>query len=130
MVDYIDDLLGQLSEIESSDDEALKPQELADLLEGLSESDSCDGEPLKPQELADSLVKKTRPRTSTNPKTIQATNLRAQKKLVAQARKGGEKTDVLTAAAVTFKVGQKTFPMLASMVNNINIAQLKYIHYR
>jgi hypothetical protein len=39
------------------------------------------------QDTADALVKKTRPRTSNNPKTIKATERRAQLRLVAEAKK-------------------------------------------
>lgn len=75
---------------------------------------------VSPQELANSLVKMTKPRTSANPKTIQATKLRAQKKLVQAALEGGSNQDELTAAAVKFKVGQKVFPKLAAMTRVVD----------
>ena len=66
-----------------------------------------------PQAIADSLMKTRRPKKSTNPKTIQATKLRAQKVLVEKARETGD--DLLLSAALQFKVGQAAFPHLAKL---------------
>jgi hypothetical protein len=71
-------------------DEEVKEGEMKgdfdDLLEDDSDSEACDTPAMRAQKVADAGVKKTRPRTSVNPRTIQATRLRAQKRLVTQAQ--------------------------------------------
>ena len=53
---------------------------------------------------ADSFVNITRPRTSTNPKTIKATKLRAEKKLLEAAMQGGVKSDAIFHQCLQTKV--------------------------
>jgi hypothetical protein len=65
---------------------------------------------------ANATMKRTRPRTSINPKTIQATNLRAQKKLVGLAQATGE--DALIESALQFPVGQVAYPRLHAIASS------------
>ena len=67
------------------------------------------------RQLADSMMLQTRPRTSTNPKTQRATQLRAEKRLVQKAKETGD--DKLIAASLNFKVGQRSFPALHAAVH-------------
>ena len=53
---------------------------------------------------ADNFVNITRPRTSTNPKTMKATKLRAEKKLLEAARQGGVKSDEILHQCLQTKV--------------------------
>ncbi len=53
---------------------------------------------------ADNFVNITRPRTSTNPKTIKATKLRAEKKLLEVALQGGVKSDEILHQCLQTKV--------------------------
>ena len=78
---------------------------------------------MDPQAIADACLPKRRPRISNNPKTIQATRLRAQKALVKAAKETGD--DKLIAAALHFKKGREAFPHLAKKTaNNQNNAIL------
>ena len=63
-----------------------------------------------PQSIANGLMKKTRPRTSNNPKTMRATKLRAQIRLAKEARRTMD--EKLMAASIQFESGQKAFPHL------------------
>ena len=66
-------------------DSVTSPQELAEGTET-----THPGSVTSPQELADSLMARRRPRTSTNPKTIRQTELRAQKRLEAPGAGGSQ----------------------------------------
>jgi len=56
-----------------------------------------------------------RPRTSTNRKTIRATERRAEQRLVKKAKQGGDKVDELIKEAIKTPSGQKAFPGLARL---------------
>jgi hypothetical protein len=53
---------------------------------------------------ADSFVKITKPRTSTNPKTMKATKRRAEKKLLLAAKLGGDNSDEVLHQCLQTKV--------------------------
>ena len=76
-----------------------------------------------PQDVADAQMLKRRPRTSTNPKTIQATKLRAQKRLASRAKETGD--DKLIDAALTFKCGQATFPKVYARLHALTDKEVR-----
>jgi hypothetical protein len=65
------------------------------------------------QEKADAMMKVTRPRTSTDPKTMQATRRRAQMRLVSTAKASGK--DALIESALQFGAGQRAYPKLYAL---------------
>jgi len=69
-------------------------------------------------------MKRTRPRTSTNAKTIQATARREMKRLIEKAKKGGENADQYIAESLQTPQGRRAFPALAQQVRATADVQL------
>ena len=67
----------------------------ANLSELITSATSCVLGPVRTRSFADMFMRITRPRSSTNPKTMTATKRRAERKLVEAAKLGGNRSDYL-----------------------------------